>query len=354
MPIYIADYRADTTRFSTEQHGAYLLIMLDYWRNGPPPDDDAVLARIVALSVARWKTHRLVISQKFQIVKGQWIHKRIEQELSKARGKQAAMSDNGKLGAVGKWGEVSDAKMTRSERLSAARAIATHTEEEWQALLDVCGDECGRCGAGDNLVKDHVQPIYQGGSDGIENLQPICRSCNSSKGPEVKDFRPNDWRKRLQERLRERLEKRLANACQTPAPSPSPSPSPSPTHKDLPSPPPAPPPSPEVKNSRNAVALPDWLPAEWQEFEQHRREKRQTLTPTALRGCIRKLERWRNEGHDIVAILRHAIDNGYTGLFEPGNGNGAGRQSLQSNNIAAAREFVRRGEVEDDHAEPTS
>ena len=41
---HIGDYLQDTTRLSTEQQGAYLLLIMDYWTNGPLPDDDAALA----------------------------------------------------------------------------------------------------------------------------------------------------------------------------------------------------------------------------------------------------------------------------------------------------------------------
>jgi hypothetical protein len=78
---------------------------------------------------------------------------------------------------------------------------------------------------------------------------------------------------------------------------------------------------PEKEKKRAAPSapapLPDWLPPEWHEFERHRTEKRSKLTPTARRGAIAKLARWRAEGHDVVAILRNSIDNGYSGLFLP-------------------------------------
>lgn len=104
FPLYVADYRADTMRFTTEQHGAYLLIIMDYWRNGPPPDDDQVLAQITGLPVARWKKHRAVIAPKFQIADGAWKQKRVEHELVKARAVQEALSQKGKAGAAARWG----------------------------------------------------------------------------------------------------------------------------------------------------------------------------------------------------------------------------------------------------------
>lgn len=99
MPLYIADYLADTSRLSTEQHGAYMLLIMDYWRNGQPPDDDEVLASIVKLPVKQWQKHRPLIAPKFSVLNGKWVHKRIEEEKQKAESISSKRSAAGKHGA---------------------------------------------------------------------------------------------------------------------------------------------------------------------------------------------------------------------------------------------------------------
>lgn len=98
MPLYIGDYLQDTTRLSTEQHGAYLLLIMDYWTNGPLPDDDAALAQVTRCRPAAWKKLRPEIARLFQIADGEWRHKRIDEELDKASkfiAKQKANGSNG-------------------------------------------------------------------------------------------------------------------------------------------------------------------------------------------------------------------------------------------------------------------
>jgi 5-methylcytosine-specific restriction endonuclease McrA len=71
----------------------------------------------------------------------------------------------------------------RAIRLEAARAKGTHTEDQWLALIARLARRCAKCGVNaSELQKDHVMPIYQGGSDAIENLQPLCPPCNAGKG----------------------------------------------------------------------------------------------------------------------------------------------------------------------------
>lgn len=84
MPLYVADYLRKTTRLTTEQHGAYMLLIMDYWVNGAPPDDDTALAQIVRLPLNTWRKHRAVILAFFSVKDGKWTHDRIEDERMKA------------------------------------------------------------------------------------------------------------------------------------------------------------------------------------------------------------------------------------------------------------------------------
>ncbi|KYQ73290.1 hypothetical protein AZH43_07245 [Acinetobacter pragensis] len=47
------------------------------------------------------------------------------------------------------------------------------------------GRICKHCGCFDNLTIDHIHPVTRGGTDDLENLQVLCRSCNSKKGTNI-------------------------------------------------------------------------------------------------------------------------------------------------------------------------
>ena len=56
MPMYWDAYLADTTHLTTEEHGAYMLLLAAMWRrNGVVPDDDKDNARILGLTPAKWR-----------------------------------------------------------------------------------------------------------------------------------------------------------------------------------------------------------------------------------------------------------------------------------------------------------
>lgn len=104
MPLYVRDYLGATSRLTTEQHGAYMLLIMDYWLNGPPPDDDAVLASIARLSLEQWSKHRASIERLFTVHDGEWRHRRIDREIGAARDRRKQAVERGKRGAKARWG----------------------------------------------------------------------------------------------------------------------------------------------------------------------------------------------------------------------------------------------------------
>lgn len=65
------------------------------------------------------------------------------------------------------------------------------TYKEWLDLCDKYGNKCLRCGRIDvKLTIDHVIPLNPG-SNTIDNIQPLCGSCNSTKRRRTIDYRPD-------------------------------------------------------------------------------------------------------------------------------------------------------------------
>lgn len=60
-----------------------------------------------------------------------------------------------------------------------------HTYAEWIELKKLYGNRCASCGNSGRLTKDHILPVSRGGTDDITNIQPLCASCNSSKGTKI-------------------------------------------------------------------------------------------------------------------------------------------------------------------------
>ena len=62
---------------------------------------------------------------------------------------------------------------------------------DWLALCGSWGNKCLCCGAGERLTADHVIPLACGGRNEIDNLQLLCKVCNSRKGIKSTDYRPS-------------------------------------------------------------------------------------------------------------------------------------------------------------------
>jgi 5-methylcytosine-specific restriction endonuclease McrA len=79
--------------------------------------------------------------------------------------------------------------LVQDRRARGLQAPGRFTVQEWHGLCQAQGGRCLACGTSGPLTADHVIPLAKGGSNGIENIQPLCRSCNSRKGTKTIDYR---------------------------------------------------------------------------------------------------------------------------------------------------------------------
>lgn len=151
MQLYVADYLGDTRHLTTEQHGAYLLLLMTMWRaDGTLPNDDKKLARIVGCTCSRWARIKDEVLEFFDIEDGVLTNARLigwERERRRQEGRQPMSS--------------------------AVRAF----------VLERDGYRCTYCQATEGPFEvDHILAVARGGSDDFENLTCACKACNRSKG----------------------------------------------------------------------------------------------------------------------------------------------------------------------------
>jgi 5-methylcytosine-specific restriction endonuclease McrA len=72
-------------------------------------------------------------------------------------------------------------RMIRRAR-KAQNGIFKVSEKELAKLM---ASPCAVCGSNKQTTIDHIIPISRGGTHSIGNLQPLCKSCNSSKHQKV-------------------------------------------------------------------------------------------------------------------------------------------------------------------------
>jgi len=133
MPLYVGDYLGDTGHLTTAQHGAYLLLMMHYWRKGELPDDDRQLSKITKLPLKTWCEYRATLQDFFH--EG-WKHKRIDAELEKMMRVSAKRAIAGQKGGIGSaLARMKLENASRSRHVSS-RAIAAPSSSPAAASAD--------------------------------------------------------------------------------------------------------------------------------------------------------------------------------------------------------------------------
>lgn len=72
-------------------------------------------------------------------------------------------------------------------------AVGSFTLGEWELVKKQYGNTCPKCGKTEPQIKltiDHIIPLIKGGSNWIENIQPLCGPCNTSKFTKIIKYEP--------------------------------------------------------------------------------------------------------------------------------------------------------------------
>ena len=101
IPLFADAYLADTTHLTTEEHGAYLLLLMAAWRQEDCalPNDDAKLARITGLSRQKWAAVKRTILEFWTVESGRIFQPRLRRE----RAWVAQKSETSKKSAEARW-----------------------------------------------------------------------------------------------------------------------------------------------------------------------------------------------------------------------------------------------------------
>ncbi|QQN40210.1 DUF1376 domain-containing protein [Acinetobacter sp. CS-2] len=126
MPLYIGDLQAKFTRLSSEQVGATLFLMMDFWKNGPIPNAPHILMSVTKLTSP--KTKSLMTTLKalnlFEEVNGFIQSNYFTALKEQAIQNQKLKSERGKVAAQARWNKnTSNANASDSQCSSNAQAL---------------------------------------------------------------------------------------------------------------------------------------------------------------------------------------------------------------------------------------
>ena len=129
MQLYVSDYLADTAHLNATQHGAYLLLLMNYWQKGKPLDNAGDrLAFVARMSAEEWEDNREILAEFFWVDGDIWTHARVENDLAKVREKSEQSSYAGKRSGLVR--KMNDRSTDVQEELNENEISLNHKDKD--------------------------------------------------------------------------------------------------------------------------------------------------------------------------------------------------------------------------------
>lgn len=197
MQLYVSDFVGDTLQLSTEQIGAYMLMLMAMWNaGGTLPDDDVKLSRVVRMSLKKWRAISADLLTFFERAGGEISHKRLTKELRKSLVKSEARAAAGALGGAAK------ALKTRAEGVANDSFLPEHLPESRNQKEKVSSENAKRFSQrqppsenAKHFSQRHPPEIARRSSgSSSENAAENARRSSSSSSKKPPAFaRPTGW-----------------------------------------------------------------------------------------------------------------------------------------------------------------
>lgn len=99
MPFFVDAHLADTTHLTTEEQGAYVLLLIGMWRRGGKVSNyDPDLARTVNLTLAKWRKMKVRLLPFLLVEETFLTQKRLKIEWEYVSARSKKNTENGKKG----------------------------------------------------------------------------------------------------------------------------------------------------------------------------------------------------------------------------------------------------------------
>ena len=86
-----------------------------------------------------------------------------------------------------KWRRRCVLKKASRKRMLRMKRAGPFPKKEWEEKLKKHNYRCVFCGTRKKITIDHKVPLCKGGTNKIENLQPLCMRCNQIKNTQIFD-----------------------------------------------------------------------------------------------------------------------------------------------------------------------